>query len=268
MYLATLKFSRAIITAFLLGTLSSFGQQRMIDHEALCITPVGEVINGGTLPLHFGMINHGPDPRYAKDTIVYRLFSLFPNGERGRREAFQGPLRGTGNAVLPIGGRFMYGDSGRYVIKFDYPNITEPLVIDFCLEISTFYLNESGDTVQYVSHYDPNPSNDRCCKTVTVLPKSSSIAQDMRQNEEGVWVYPNPVKDRLYIRTSAGFGEKGLQLAIYDISGRLLREQMYSDGTTGDDTWSADVGDMAAGIYHVYMRSSKGMVSRKIVISR
>lgn len=264
MQLVSSKYSLAILPSLLLCTSLSFGQKRVVDHEAICISPEGEVINGKNLSLEFGMKVHGPDPRYANDTVVYRLSFIEPGGSM--QVIAQEVITNIGSELVPIGTVVKYTEGDD--ITFTGADLKEPYTINFCVDISTFLINNVLDTFQYVSYHDPNPENDRCCKLVTILPDPASTAIAYRQQEEGIWVYPNPVRDRLHIFTSAGFAEKGMQVAIYDIRGRLLKDQQYVKGTAGEDTWSVDVGDMAAGIYHVHMQSSKGVVSRKIVVDR
>lgn len=266
MRLMTFNDSRTLIPMLLLYSSLAFSQQRMIDQEAICVSPAGEVINGGRLPLDFGMLNHGPDPRYGNDTMWYSLTSILHDGYV--YQGYSGLLVGGSPSVIPIDSVWWYREHFKYDIQYRLTGIDTPYTVDECVTIAPFAINSKGDTVRRFSHYDPDLSNNTCCKKVTILPKSSSIAQDIRQNAEGVWVYPNPVRDRLHIRTSAGFSEKGIQITICDVSGRLLKEQRYVEGTLGEDTWSVDVADIPEGIYHVHLQSSKGVLSRKIVIGK
>ena len=57
-------------------------------------------------------------------------------------------------------------------------------------------------------------------------------------------IYPNPVKDILYLRT----GESWTKVEIYDLSGRIVRAVTF-DGT------SLDVGDLLAGSYFIRLKN-------------
>ena len=57
-------------------------------------------------------------------------------------------------------------------------------------------------------------------------------------------IYPNPVKDILYLRT----GESWTKAEIFDLSGRIVRS-VTLDGT------SLDVGDLVAGSYFVRLKN-------------
>ncbi len=263
MQLITLKYNHTIIVALLLCTSLSFGQKRIIDHEAFCISPAGEVINGESLPLEFGYLHHGPDILYDSDTCVYRLITILPDGTKAI--TYQGTLRGNGNRIIPVGERQRYAEN--YVIPFTLSGLEEPYTFDYCVEISSFRITANLDTLPYVSWMDSNPGNDRCCEKVTIMPKPASTAIAIRQSAEGIWVYPNPVRDRFYIRTSADFAKEDMQMMLFDISGRLLRERYYAAGDSAEDTRMVDVAGIPSGIYYLHLQSAKGVVSRKIVVN-
>jgi hypothetical protein len=66
-------------------------------------------------------------------------------------------------------------------------------------------------------------------------------------------IYPNPVKDIVHIQSSATIE----QVAIYDMSGRMLRQvQMTND---------IPVQDLARGVYVIKIETKKGIEVRKIV---
>ena len=77
------------------------------------------------------------------------------------------------------------------------------------------------------------------------------------QQVEKVALYPNPVKNELYLKTVAVID----QLKIYSITGQLVKQQ-----TSFTDKVSINTEDLIAGVYFVKVTTNEGLVStRKIV---
>lgn len=88
---------------------------------------------------------------------------------------------------------------------------------------------------------------------IVVTPRSTSTsARDVFVREQGLVVYPNPVRDVITIDAS-NTGAKSM--VLYDMSGRRVM--------SGNASWSSDigqlyVGNLAAGIYAIEVKSPTG----------
>jgi hypothetical protein len=83
----------------------------------------------------------------------------------------------------------------------------------------------------------------------------------LRQAEEGegLAIYPNPVRDQLYIALP---GQAGASMVLYDAAGRALISQPYLTGTS-----SILTANLPDGIYLLSLQDQSGRkTTRKIVV--
>ena len=98
-----------------------------------------------------------------------------------------------------------------------------------------------GDSLKNLAdiYFDYNfPIRTNEAKTAIALPVNTEDAVI------DVDIYPNPVKDILYVRT----GESWTKAEIYDLSGRIVRSVTF-------DGMSLDVGDLVAGSYFLRLKN-------------
>lgn len=248
--------------ALLLCSQLSFGQQRIVDYEAICISPADTVVNGVGELLRFQGLNHGPDVGYHKDTILYWLYVI---EDDLLHWSYSGAMIGTSDGIIDVGGSVFYRDN--YAIRFPFPDRKDTFTVDFCIVLGSTFINQERDTVSPYTWIDPNRDNNMCCTPVTIVPKPSETSVQPTGVDAALTLYPNPADQVLYVRTSAEFAARGLSIMVRDLSGRLLLQQQYA-GTKGKDSWSIEVGSLPAGIYQLQLQSPEGVVSRKVVIAR
>ena len=86
---------------------------------------------------------------------------------------------------------------------------------------------------------------------------ANQLLNTNEQQLENVALYPNHVKNELYLKTVAVID----QLKIYSITGQLVKQQ-----TSFTDKVSINTEDLIAGVYFVKVTTNEGLVStRKIV---
>ena len=76
-------------------------------------------------------------------------------------------------------------------------------------------------------------------------------------------IYPNPALSQITVLYSVPESTQQVNLFVYDITGRTVGQQpldKYSNQTT------LDVGDLAAGIYLIELKTDDGNVVKKLVV--
>lgn len=88
------------------------------------------------------------------------------------------------------------------------------------------------------------------------------ISAGMNEKQEmNALLYPNPVKDQLFIELDDAMSQLATQLTITDLNGRVVRN-IELDGQT---TLSISVNDLANGTYMLRLDNQKGFASRLFV---
>jgi hypothetical protein len=82
-----------------------------------------------------------------------------------------------------------------------------------------------------------------------------------QKQEMNALLYPNPVKDQLFIELDEAMSQLATQLTITDLNGRVVRN-VQLDGQT---TLSITVDDLANGTYMLRLDNQKGFASRLFV---
>jgi len=83
---------------------------------------------------------------------------------------------------------------------------------------------------------------------------------------EKVEIYPNPTADIIKIKnTGDRFAFNGLQLRIFDSSGRLIHERKNTDPLLADGNWEINLEDLPRGVYIVQLYNRLQSTTKKIV---
>lgn len=244
-----MKIKNSLLLVMILGgSLSGFSQHRSVDLEVICVSPADTVVNGVGDRLRFGMQNNGPDTLYNQDTVLYWLY-VFENDSTGY-VVYNGATIGTTAGFVTIGDARYYNDN--YAIRFPFPDRQDTFTVEFCVAIGSSYIDGNGDTINPFTYIDPNNENNFCCTKVTIIPKSSSTS--IASIAEGaLQVYPNPVRDVLYIQT-----ETPVDLLLTDIAGRKVMELQH--------TRHLPMTDLPAGVYMLQIKSKEGVSLRTVKV--
>jgi len=78
-----------------------------------------------------------------------------------------------------------------------------------------------------------------------------------------VKIYPNPAQEMVYLDVNTLISTD-VQLSIFDVKGRLLKERSYSNTST----FGVSVADLSVGIYLVQLKMQEGIVMKKVIVSR
>ena len=102
--------------------------------------------------------------------------------------------------------------------------------------------------------------NDTIVKTIPVTVSVKDI-----QNEYGIQVFPNPVKDQINIRISKPFATE-YKLQLISSTGQLIKErQMNADNIQG---FTLDVNDVNEGLYLLNIKTDRLIIPYKVFILR
>lgn len=104
-----------------------------------------------------------------------------------------------------------------------------------------------------------------CIKSSAVnLKVSFATSVDELSAIYGLRIFPNPVSDRIYIRTSRAFPDKLLLLELYDVHGRKVYAKQVNGTATLNQT--IELGSFSKGLYLLKFNSSKINSSYKIIV--
>lgn len=234
-------------------------QTRYTDLEVEGISPSGEIKNGTKLPLKFKITNHGPDDEIPGDTTFYRLYQV---KDGVVTEVYSGTLSGAAKLA---------GESSSYrdnysINSFNFPDLKEPITLDFCFELFTKAYLENGDSI-VLSRQDTNSSNNLNCTKVTVVPRTTSIPKN-EMMERAFMIYPNPA-DKMIVFNREGDAYTGaLKVAISDLSGRILLEHQFKELEVKSSALSLDVAQLPTGVYIVSFQTKAASVAQRLTIAR
>jgi hypothetical protein len=104
-----------------------------------------------------------------------------------------------------------------------------------------------------------------CTKSSAVnLKVSFATSVDELSAIYGLRIFPNPVSDRIYIRTSRALPDKLLLLELYDMHGRKVYAKQVNGTATLNQT--IELGSFSKGLYLLKFSSSKINTSYKIIV--
>jgi hypothetical protein len=89
----------------------------------------------------------------------------------------------------------------------------------------------------------------------------TGIPADLMNN--GISVYPNPVEQRLYLKTNMSL-ETLKQLEVYNAQGKLILSS-EGESLTKLITFGLDTRDWATGLYIVHIKSNDSSVKAKVI---
>ena len=101
------------------------------------------------------------------------------------------------------------------------------------------------------------PSEIECVELVKTPDEPENPGDGIEELTSSLLLYPNPVKDKLYIETE----DEVEEVVVYDIYGRL---QDYKT-TRLQDNLVIDVSNFKSGVYFVMTKTNDGVVTRRIV---
>ncbi len=233
-------------------------QTRYTDLEVVGISPAGKIKSGARLPLIFKITNHGPDDEVPGDTTFYRLYQVLDGVVS---EVYTGMLGGAAKAA---------GESSSYrdnysINSFNFPDLKEPITLDFCFELSTKAYLANGDSI-VLSRQDTNSSNNLNCTKVTVLPRATGI-----QTEEiagtGFSIYTNPAREVIVFHSDDATYSGALKVTISDFSGRRVLERQFDELEMRTDALSLNVGQLPVGVYVVQLQTKATSVAKRLTIT-
>jgi hypothetical protein len=117
----------------------------------------------------------------------------------------------------------------------------------------------------YARAYAVNSAGTSYGNCITFVPTSAIGTEPAVPSPETFVIYPNPAKDRIYLSLPAGL-EHGEKLAIYDLSGKLVK-QMLLENPTGT-TLSMDIAPLPQGIYTCMVMGDGLILARQKLVIR
>ncbi len=179
--------------------------------------------DGGPLP-NLGFIAYGQGRIWGTTMGSDKIFSVNPDGVDDY-SLFAGSTQG--------------GDDGDIAIAtFNTPN--------------GILFNDAEDTM-YITDFGP--------KNLRVISGVVLSTSDVIAKKSEVILAPNPVRDNLKLRIS-GFEHSMLQMAIYDISGRIVfSSELNFEGT--QFTGTIDVQSWSKGVYFVEVDDGNSTVTKR-----
>ncbi len=103
-----------------------------------------------------------------------------------------------------------------------------------------------------------------------VITTSSGRIGDRRESvdthfENGLKIYPNPVRDQTRIEFKLA-NRADVRIQIYNLNGRLVRDEQYSNQTEGKNSVNLDLTDLSNGTYVIRAISEDRVSSSKLIL--
>ncbi len=250
-----------LIITFCYNTVSA-QTRRLCDLEVVCKSPTGSVVNGDNLPLSFEVSNHGPDKMISGDRIIYLLYMLVDGQQKIVQQQIIG---GTGNDSLDFSTKIPYGEGIK--VNFKLPEQSLPATLDFCVQIFSEVLMSNGDSLR-LNYYDPNTNNNVHCQKVMVTSQGSTSIVTVDDGRPNFLLYPNPVKDLLYVDILGMDTKEGLSVTVRDIIGKELVNRQYNTQELSSGKLVLDMNHLPSGVYSISLRTDRAQVAKKLTISR
>ncbi len=93
---------------------------------------------------------------------------------------------------------------------------------------------------------------------------SSADEDIITQQPDHFQVFPNPVKDGLVTITLPDVRQKHYQLGLFDMTGKLIRDDMIPPGS---DLYQLDIHDIESGFYIIRIKSGPGEINRMLIVN-
>jgi PKD repeat protein len=101
---------------------------------------------------------------------------------------------------------------------------------------------------------------DESCEWITV---GSTSTRDLSTDQTGLNVFPNPFGDNTSVEVRLT-GPSGVDLSLYDLTGRKIRTMVNEDLVAGSHTFTLEGRELGPGHYYLVLKTKNGM-TRKIV---
>jgi hypothetical protein len=132
--------------------------------------------------------------------------------------------------------------SGRYLPSDELPEFlvqTKKIQISFT---SNAFVNGKGFEVEYIV----------AINNITEL-----------ENVNNISIFPNPVKDNLFVKFNATVADN-FDIALYSVTGQMILKETLNN-FAGDYNNAFNINGLAQGVYMLQIKSSKGIITHKIV---
>jgi len=237
------------------------------------------------------------DPRRNDEGFCVFLGSEEPDGEpdimlEKSQDAWggTGPMAGGdfngdgyGDIVLRSGGGDEdHGEAFEFQFHFGSPwfddgeEIRQPdMIVDLGQEYGGEYAHEFAEGLGAVGDYNGDGVDDfvwgggSTFDTAIIFAGSRDWEVDIREESKlpqdfsmTLDALPNPFNDKVRIRFNLSH-PSNLTLAVYDVSGRVVKDILIGKQHAGESEWSVDGFD--SGIYFVVLQSENELMAKKVV---
>lgn len=107
------------------------------------------------------------------------------------------------------------------------------------------------------SNNNGSSSGDAISLSSLAVSEAPTGIADINHSSNQVFIYPNPVSDKLFITIGLA-GSKNMTVGIIDVTGKLVKEIACADGTI-------DFTDLAKGYYVLKIKTADGVFIKKVV---
>ena len=128
---------------------------------------------------------------------------------------------------------------------------------NYAIGAATAYAPTSGDIfmkIPFTSSQNVNVTFDMVVNNTNLQVVVGLVTGIVQVNENSILVYPNPVKNNLFVNGLAN----NSKISIYDLSGKLLFNKQITNN-------QIDISSFQSGVYTVKIETSKGIVTKKFV---
>jgi len=121
---------------------------------------------------------------------------------------------------------------------------------------------DSDQDILYMSHY--------ASSKITMIDGATGVLEhsSVMPGNDLLSISPNPAKDRINIRYTihdAGYMTKDVRLRIYDVAGKLIKEEMLEYAGTEH---SISLEGVSSGVYFMVLEAASGWATSKLVLLR
>jgi hypothetical protein len=104
---------------------------------------------------------------------------------------------------------------------------------------------------------------------VSIMEENLTLSVDkFEASTDAVFAYPNPVKDLLTVYFS-GKSKDNVTLGLYDLQGRILKENKYSQISEGTNAVAFNVDSVINGMYFLKVSDDNGLIKTlKVMIQK
>ncbi len=151
--------------------------------------------------------------------------------------------------------KYAYDRTSNISIIYGGKKMTKNLIESSALSGESYY-SDSGQWRDFYDYSDPsgfNGTGNFCLKVLAVYNENLNI----KQNEQKTEIFPNPVKDILFVNT-----ENKVRYKIYEVSGKCLSEGMLNKNG------NINVRKFKNGLYFIKFFGNKTSFTEKFIIKK